>query len=198
MGYTHFWRRPAIIEKGIYDSIIADFRKLVPVLEGHGARIAGPNGEGDPIIGPDSIRFNGISACGHLVNAEIGIAWPAEQASGIAGFAEDPVTGQWLAGGLLSKRACDGTCSYEPFVFDRIYGPYSDNDLPENGLYLQFCKTNFKPYDLAAQVILVVASHWLGSLIKVKSNGKQEHWMDAMLLCENNLGYGLGFSLNNG
>jgi hypothetical protein len=197
MGYTHFWRRPAIIEKGIYDSIVADFKKLLPPLEAAGVRIAGPNGDGDPIIRPESIRFNGLSACGHLKNFEIGIAWPAEQASGIAGFTEDPISGGWFAGTKLSKRACGGDCSHESFCFDRAYTPYNDEDLPENGLYFEFCKTFYKPYDLVAEVLLVIAKHYLGSSLQVTSDGTQLQWMDAMLLCESNLGYGLGFSLDS-
>jgi len=56
--------------------------------------------------------------------------------------------------------------------------------------YFQSCKTAFRPYDLAATAFLAIAKHHLGGKILVESDGTIMHWMDAVKLCQNVLGYG--------
>jgi len=61
----------------------------------------------------------------------------------------------------------------------------------ESGLYREYCKTAFRPYDLAVNAFLVIAKHYLGENLKVGSDGKVEHWIDAVQICQNAFGYGL-------
>jgi hypothetical protein len=73
-----------------------------------------------------------------------------------------------------------------------------DEERPDaQWLYFHFCKTAYKPYDLAVQVCLVIAAHHLGDAILVSSDGSQEQWQDAIALCQSVLGYGGGFRLDH-
>jgi hypothetical protein len=196
MGYTHYWYRQKEISPEVYSSIVQDFRCLLPMLERWGIRLAGGLGEGEPHIDEEAVWFNGLRDCGHRSDRDFFIAWPAEDARGIAAPDEDVKVGTWFAGNLLSKRACDGDCSHETFHFPRVLRPPSWQKPKENGLYFNFCKTAFKPYDLAVTAFLVVAKHHLGSRIIVRSDGDDCHWQDAKWLCQLELGYGLDFRLD--
>ena len=67
---------------------------------------------------------------------------------------------------------------------------------PNNGLYSEFCKTAFKPYDLAVITFLIIAKHHMEDRLMVSSDGTDEHWSDGKQLCQNILGYGMEFKLN--
>jgi len=116
--------------------------------------------------------------------------------------APDPrqaVVGSWFAGVVLNQRTCDGDCSYETFYFPRVlperYAPVC-HDRRHVGKYFQSCKTAFRPYDLAVTAFLIIAKHHLGERMLVKSDGTIAHWMDAVKLCQNVLGYGFDFELS--
>lgn len=98
MGYTHFWYRPKILDKKRY----AGFAILAAVLRD--IAIKGGNGEGDPTVTKNDIRFNGYAA-------------------------QD--------------------LDHETFAVPRVLKPKSSPPDEETGLYLNHCKTNFKPYDVA-------------------------------------------------
>lgn len=60
MGYTHYWHvrpkdLPAIRKR--LPSLVADFRRLLP----HLPPLAGPLGEGEPVLGPSEVAFNGLA-----------------------------------------------------------------------------------------------------------------------------------------
>lgn len=90
----------------------------------------------------------------------------------------------------------NGDCSYETFYFPRVLEPLEWERPDEQGLYFCFCKTAFRPYDLAVTAFLVIADHYLGDQIVISSDGEQQHWFDAMLLCAEHFGYGLSFRLD--
>ncbi|KXG74663.1 hypothetical protein AN618_21930 [Fervidicola ferrireducens] len=198
MGYTHYWYRPKTIHPATFRKIVADFKKLVPVLEEkYGVRLAGPGGEGDPIINDDEVSFNGPIHCGHQKNYELHIPWPSDDAGGVM-IEGGGISGKWYAGVMVNTRMCNGDCSYESFVFERKRIPYGDWDVPrENGLYFDFCKTAFRPYDLAVTAFLIIAKHYLGDKIVVKSDGEDTHWFDAKLLCQMELSYGMEYKIND-
>jgi hypothetical protein len=102
---------------------------------------------------------------------------------------DSDVSGAWFAGAKLNTRTCGGDCSHETFVLSQKMG-INEWAKPENGLYFEFCKTAFKPYDLAVICALTVAKHHLGSQIKVSSDGTPENWADGVFLCNKVLGYG--------
>jgi len=195
MGYSHYFRREKEIPKEAFSSIVSDFKKLLPKISELGISLAGGNGDGEPQVTEEGIIFNGNQHCGHLKNAEICIPWPSEHAKGIAGFTEDVESGHWFAGVTIDKRVCNGDCSYETFHFPRVM-ELEGWDRAEEGKYFQFCKTAFRPYDLAVIAALIVVKHYLKDKITVSSDGEIEHWMDGMLLCEQILGFGMGFALD--
>lgn len=194
MGYTHYWRKPLEIEFHTFKRIVDDFVKVLPALEEVGVVLAGPLGIDEPEVTYDVVAFNGAANCGHPADYELVIPWPAPGAGGV--FAGEPVAGTWYAGHLLTTRACPGDCSYESFTFERVYIPYEGMRLDKKGRHFDFCKTAFRPYDLAVTAFLIIAKHHLGDAIEVSTDGQDEHWFDAKLLCQMELGYGLGYIIN--
>lgn len=190
MGYTHYWYVDPELPSDLFGKVVADFRKLLPRLLEIGIPLAGPMGDGEPIITDEELCFNGREHCGHP-HRDIGIAWPSAGAGGIADVGETPIAGEWFAGALLEKRTCGGDCSHESFVLERVFKPYEWQKPMPDGKLFAFCKTAYKPYDLAVTAALLIARHHLGDRIRVASDGTAEHWFDARLLCQAELGYGL-------
>ena len=52
-----------------------------------------------------------------------------------------------------------------------------------------FCKTAYRPYDLALNAFLVIAKHHLEENILVSSDGEIQHWAEGIELCRTYLGY---------
>jgi len=128
---------------------------------------------------------------------------------------DSDVSGTWFAGLKLRQRSCGGDCSHETFSlpleiekgdwqkpigeishYDQ-YGKPIYNDKEEVGLYFEFCKTAYKPYDLAVIICLIIAKHHLKEEIIVSSDGTVDQWKDGMLICQKILGYGLDFTLKD-
>ena len=195
MGYTHYWYRKPEISQTKYTAIVEDFGKIVLALADMGVQLADGCGENIPIIDNESVVFNGYSHCGHPQNQEVSIPWPARGASGVdCGVQSEKVAGTWFAGALLATRTCDGDCSYETFAFDRVEEvpdyQRKEPEFKQTGQFFQFCKTAYRPYDLAVTAFLIIAKHHLGADIKVTSDGDDEQWQDAKRLCYIHLGYG--------
>lgn len=196
MGYTHYWYREKTIDPETYSKIVGDFQKLLPLFKTLDIKLAGGMGDGEPEITDETIWFNGKTSCGHT-RANFGIAWPSDEPTkfGVAPDGKEAVDGGWFAGVKLNQRACDGDCSHETFGFKREMG-LRDWDKPdENGRYFAFCKTAFKPYDLAVNTCLIIIKHYLGDRIEVSSDGRMKDWQDAMGICENAFGYGKDFTV---
>ena len=109
MGYTHYWRREKDIAPGTYLGIVMDFKKLLPVFEANGVKLAGGLGEGEPEFSEGGVWFNGDEHCGHE-QYDLGITWPAKAAAGVS--AQPVVAGNWFAGAQLEKRSFGGDCSH--------------------------------------------------------------------------------------
>ncbi|HDZ77114.1 MAG TPA: hypothetical protein ENH41_03425 [Candidatus Omnitrophica bacterium] len=193
MGYTHYWYKQKEVELKKFKKIVDDFKKVLPEIIKVGVVLADGSGEGEPILNYNLVSLNGAIKCGHLKNEAISIPWPSKNAGGVAKFLEDAKKGNWFAGAEIEKRCCDGDCSYESFIFERIFnGKFLQK---ENGLYFDFCKTAFRPYDLAVITFLIIAKHHLGKGIKVSSDGEDCHWFDGKLLCQQFLGYGFEYKI---
>lgn len=196
MGYTHYWRREKGFSIGLMKQIVDDFKKTLPEILGL-VDLAGGDGEGKPTIANNLVSFNGRAKCGHPEDY-LGITWPSENAGGIANpYKEDVVSGNWFAGATLNKRTCGGDCSHETFYFPRIMEIEKWQN-PEKGLYFEFCKTAFKPYDLAVIVLLIIAKHYLKEKMIVSSDGNDNHWADGKALCQKVLGYGIDLKFMEG
>jgi len=197
MGYTHYWyamRRELPADR--FAEIAEDFKRLVPVLRKHGVPLADGSGAGRPVIEPDAVIFNGPRKCGHEENAAVVIPWPTAQGAGVAGPGEDARGGTWYAGALVEKRTCNGDCSYEGFALTRVAAEHTRSREPGDG-YFNFCKTAFRPYDVAVTACLLVAKHRLGELIRVRTDGEDPQWFDAKMLCQTVLGYGLEYEIGD-
>ncbi len=210
MGYTHYWYRNKKIGRDSYRAMVDDFRRIVPVLEREGVKLAGGSGEGSPEIDYSVVCFNGVRGCGHPVNHEICIAWASPEAQGVGDNRSD-IDGTWFAGRYLTRRCCDGDCSHETLFFPRVLpsdhrpvgeiayydtsGKPVHNEPEKVGKYFDFCKTAFKPYDWAVTAFLLIARHYLSDSIIIRSDGTSANWQDARLLCQLELGYGVEFRL---
>jgi len=207
MGYTHYWYRETEIDKTIFSKIVDDFKKLLPMFKTVDIKLGDGHGENEPIINYNEVIFNGLANCGHPKNKGLGITWVASKTkNGVAPDSKKAVVGHWFAGALLEQRTCDGSCSYETFYFPRILKliepqgdrsklvhcyQFGDEYEAKKKKHFGFCKTAFRPYDLAVNVFLIIAKHYLKDKIDVSSDGKMEHWMDALKICQNEFGYGL-------
>jgi len=193
MGYTHYWRRPRILAAAPFKQVLADTRIIVAALREYGIQLAGPHGTGEPILKPNVISLNGKTDCGHTANPSIVIPWPADGAGGVAEAGQDATDGKWFAGVTLVTRICNGSCDYETFEIPRVLKPQHWQQKDEDGLYFDFCKTAFRPYDLAVIAILVSFKKHFGEAVKVLSDGTDQQWFDGKLLCSKLLDFGFEF-----
>lgn len=199
MGYTHYYSRIADLDRELFKKVVMDFRKVNPIFEHVGFKLANGMGEDVPTLAFHEISFNGLSNCGHK-KQDVGLVWPKENASGVQmmkkGLQGESLDGKWFAGNMASERVCSGDCSYETFSLEQHVTRDSLPDYRKDDPYIFNCtKTNYRPYDLAVQVCLVIASHHLGQQIRVTSDGESQHWDDARQFCEHFLGYGSDFEL---
>jgi hypothetical protein len=190
VGYTHYWFREEEINEEFFGRITADFERIILPLDNAGVRLAGPCGTGLPEIFPSRISFNGIEARGHARNPNIYIPFPTDEASGI-GDSRNAIARANSLFVRLRRRTCDGSCNYESFLLEQSMKS-SVFPRQEDGRYLCFCTTAFKPYDLAVQCLLLIAKHHLGGQIHVSFQGSNSLWNGPRAFCYVHLGYPLG------
>lgn len=196
MGYTHYWRRVKSIDAATFAIIGSDLNRIILALHDAGVQLGDAMGKDVPVVTNQLIAFNGLENCGHAVNSEIVIPWPSPVATGI-GSNVTAVDGDWFAGSTLQHRACNGDCSYESVYFERVFKAEKWQKADENGLWFAFCKTAFRPYDLAVTAFLIIAKHHLKDKITVSTDGEQPHWDDARRLCYTHLGYGVEYVIDD-
>lgn len=195
MGYSHYlYYTVPELDAARFSLAAADFKSMVPIFEHLGFKIADGCGQGEPVITEKEIYFNGLEKCGHP-KEHLGLVWPSENAQGIATpysrKRQNAISGKWFAGLELSTRQCDGSCDYETFHIEQK---------PENrgeGLPISFCKTNYKPYDFAVNVCMIIVKHHLGDQVRIGSDGTLDQWRDAIQFCEHFLGYGSDFAFED-
>jgi hypothetical protein len=195
VGYTHYWYRPLVIPTDAFHAIRSDFERLILPLADFGVHLAGGLGEGLPVITDDMIWFNGVRACGHPKNETVQIPFPTDDACGVGASANAIADG---SDGLITRikhRCCDGRCSYETFLFPKSLEADETRPPEENGLYIGFTKTAFRPYDIAVTAALLVAKRNLKDQFAVHTDGTDRHWSDAKRICQEVLGYGEWFGI---
>jgi hypothetical protein len=203
MGYTHYYYVEPEFDADQFKKVAEDFLKMRPVLSHLGVKLGDGWGENEPTITPTEIRFNGFAKCGHR-NEDLGIVWPKKGAKGITKNSigrelEQVVGGSWFAGAQLETRACGGDCSHETFGLEQKMSeiPEWKKDDADAGKKIFECtKTAYKPYDLAVNVVLIIAKKHLKNHIKIRSDGDIENWEEGMQLCQHFLGYGEDFRLD--
>lgn len=189
MGYTHYWRRIPEIDADLFTAATIDIKEVLATLGRMGVKLAGPTGTGAVEINESKIAFNGVQYCGHT-KRDLGITWPADGPN--VGGVGNETKGKWHAGTLLTERTCGGNCSHESFYFERIF---KEGELNKSGLRFNFCKTAYKPYDLAVTAALIICKHHLKDKIQISSDGEDRDWRDAAMICQMTLGYGADFKL---
>lgn len=192
MGYTHYWYKEQTIPQDIFNRITSDFKRLMPHMAKY-IKLGDGWGEKEPVITDKEVIFNGLKKCGHPKNGAIVIPWPSKDAGGIVTPDDNAHTGEWFAGAELQKRMCNGDCSYETFLFNRVA---EREPSEECGLCFDCTKTAFRPYDWAVTAFLVIAKHHLGDKIIVASDGEDGHWFDGKIICQQILGYGLEYQID--
>ena len=185
MGYNHYWRLEAEIDRKLFERIVLDFERLILPLEDAGIPLAGFDGSGLPAIDHSQIVFNGVEECGHPENRDIYIPFPCVTASGV-GHSSDAIYSSNPLFVKLRHRTCNGMCCCEPFNLSRTMAQ-SRRAPDQDGRYF----TAFKPYDLAVQCALLISKHHLRERIVVSSGGSDFHWNDPRRFCFVNLGYPL-------
>jgi hypothetical protein len=221
MGYTHYVYQEKTLNKENFKKVVEDFKKLMPVFDNMGIKLASWNGKGKPEIKATEIAFNGDENCGHE-ERNLGITWPAKGAKGVnmayekgeeeatdtivtqlSGEKENlrvndsDVDGTWFAGCKLNSRTCGGDCSHESFVLKQTFRKaYDDQKASDGGKWFSCCKTAYKPYDLAVISCLIIAKHYLGKEVAIHSDGDIDDWDDGKILCQKLLGFGDDFKLD--
>lgn len=193
MGYSHYHYTTAELNQDGFKKTVSDFKRMITPLSHLGIKLGNAWGEDVPEINDNLICFNGLAKCGHEKH-QLGLVWPSENARGVKPDhtfmqMKDLSKGNWFAGREVELRVCGGDCSYETFTL----GQKADH--ATRGYAFDCCKTNYKPYDLAVQVALVIAKHNLKDQIIVKSDGDESKWVEAKQLCQHFLGYGEDFKL---
>ena len=199
MGYSHRFVVDKTLDPENFLKLVQDFRKIVKPLEHLGVKLAGPLGEGDPSLDDDYIGFNGVKNCGHQ-KRNMGLMSPAPGSKGIANprqADQEVIETMGYNGSKTNTRVCDGECSYESFTLEqeKRLGYQSPESRAKSRIF-DSTKTNYKPYDLAVTACLIIAKHHLRDQIDITTDGKQENWDDARMVCQHFLGYGQDIGLN--
>lgn len=195
MGYTHYWHRPLIIPAKIFQAIRLDFERLILPLADSGVYLAGALGESVPLISNDEICFNGLRLCGHSSNEAIVIPYPTDDACGIGpntNAIQDDTDGLTTR---IKHRCCNGRCSYETFRLQRSLQADRAEEPDANGLWIEYVKTGFRPYDVAVTATLLITKRNLKNEFVVYSDGADRQWSDAKRICQKALGYGEWFGI---
>lgn len=204
MGYTHYFYTPKTLNKKTFALLAKDVKKIIDYCNNDlGIAIDGQN-EKDVVLTSDLILFNGSQQQPKGVwttNEQISIPWPSSTAS-LTEPSHDPIAekteGTWFAGDILSQRVAptyednpefaDG--SYETFYINR-----TNKDAKKGELYFNCCKTAYRPYDLAVTAVLIALKHHFPKC-KVSTDGEEKDWLDGKILCNNILGYGMDFNID--
>lgn len=211
MGYTHYYYTPEVMDQKKFTELATDVRKIFKFTEDElGIKLGDWEGKpkSKPKITDVTISFNGSEEQPPGVwttNEQLSIPWP-EPGAGLNEPIPDPSankTGKgWFAGSTLTQRVAPlnnesgkGSGSYETLEIKRDRSKQDFKQPNETGLLFSCCKTAFRPYDLPVTAVLIALKHHFPQC-KISSDGHQSEWIDGMILCNNILGYGLDFELD--
>jgi hypothetical protein len=211
MGYSQYWYTPKELDKNKFKEFVKDVKKIINYSQNDlGIKLA--NGISDigsePIVTSEKIVFNGSDeqpVGAWTTEEELIIPWPSPNAS-ILDHNSDPTAekteGNWFAGTLVSQRTAPidnltglGSGSYETFGIERIIKDKFTLESEEKGLCFNCCKTAYRPYDLIITAVLISLKHYFPEC-QIHSDGEDKDWLDGKFLCNNLLGYGLDFEID--
>ena len=184
MGYTHYWERPEELDKAKFAAFAADVRKLYTAAAEIGVKLASVDGTKKPVATVARVHFNGSSSCGHTSSQSVSAQFPV--------YAEGNALGPALRlSGKFEHYVCQGDCAYESVVIDR--STKQSRHAQDKPLVFEFCKTGRSHYDIAVTAVLIAFKHHFGDDVRVSSDGDDDEWHDARLMCSMTLGYGDDF-----
>lgn len=211
MGYSHYWYTKPNLNETNWKQFAIDCKKLFAFAHNEmGIALADGSGEAEtqPQITREFISFNGSEAQPSglwTTNENISLPWPSSTAS-LSDESADPTAdktnGTWFAGDLVEQRVAPidnlsgfGSGSYETCGIDRVkelskYNDYTERDA-KYGLAFDCCKTAYRPYDLVVTAVLIALKHNFGNDVIISTDGEEKDWLDARMMCNNVLGYGL-------
>ena len=155
MGYTHYWERPAKLDKKTWGQYIEELQMLKENLPEH-CITAGNNYKDEHIE---------IAGWNH-----------AKEEYEIDYDIYDPETESIAFNGV-------GDLSHESFNLERVLDKegYSQPN-PKTGLAFGFCKTAHKPYDTFVCLALISFKRWFLNKVTVSSDGDKSDWENALVL----------------
>lgn len=144
-GYTRYWNIDRPFDDDQWDRILSGAREIIQKVESEGISIRGPDGTGQPELGPEKIALNGDK------NEEWIPPYYREMKE------KDPEEFD-----SVEDRIKYQTEAHESFILNRR--------IPDS----YFCKTARKPYDKAVKSILHLAEETAPDKISVSSDGKTD------------------------
>lgn len=191
MAYGHQWLRSRCLDPSRFEQAIRDCKQICDALP---IPLGNRDGKGEPVFTPTEICLNGFFSCPDVSNSGDGFIFPSAWSESVAPFVVSPINGEYASGLTASARCVNsaGDGSFEPFLIKQSLGKKTE---PNNDFVLEYCRTNYRPYDLAVQCCLIIFNHYHGDQFIVRSDGCEDHWYEASNDCQAVLGYGLEFSL---
>ncbi len=103
-------------------------------------------------------------------------------------------------GGLGDIAFGGKAVSCEPMIFCRVSSgrcitQERAREQWQVGRYFEFCKTEKLPYDLAVKSLLIIVKNHVAAGIRIFTDGNNDDWTEAQVLCHDVLGYGGEFSI---
>lgn len=178
-AYVHYFFRPREIPTATFNKIVADATTIITALQTGGLELRIDE------LSPEAIAFDEPALrCGHPIHDKIEIAWPDNLG----------------ACGPLKREAYDDDWTW-PFEFRRVDDYAEEPFIPRprgtRGFTFGFCDTALYPMDLAVTAILLAAKHHLGKGLRIITDGEDEGWLDARRICQELLGFGREFRVND-
>ena len=175
MGYTHYLEKPVHIEN--WDKIISDVKKVLKFVTSE-LKIDIVNGFGDadttPILDEERICLNGSMKqrdSRWITEKKLGLVWPSSYPSMVVEPGGSLVGGSWCGGATVNQRiAPNGDGSYETLYIARNCDKSEETD-PS----FTFCKTGYRPYDIAVMCCYLLVKHHDPRVI-VSTDGTIDEW----------------------
>lgn len=166
MGYTHYWRRPLLLEAARFKAWAEDVRKIVAATDGKPINYTG---------------YSYDSAADKVIKHEEIVPLRIVGWDGDGGEPE-------ISDTLVSFNG-EGDYSHETFHVEQQMS-LERWDVPDaRGWYFAFCKTARKPYDVVVTASLIRLAYHFPEGVEVSSDGTVGEWEDGRQLCEELFGF---------
>ncbi len=171
MGYCHYWGRRTEFSADAFALWSADVAKIIASTS---VSIAGPKGEGEPVVTASLVAFNGNIHRSKVGTNPSAVAFELrkrEDGTGIEAYNVQPVpSSTWVI-----SEACESFSV--PQVLQHNWGKPD-----ENGMYWDSVKTAKMPYDEVVTAALVLLDYYFPQECAIRSDGKVKDWSAGIAL----------------